>query len=329
MRETTTIEIAPNWTSLAGALEAILAHLGTPLPRHAVMGLTGLAWHLCLGTKGGVTALPSGPTDMDKEAVVGRFRRTGWRWERFAATVDPENADATREAAIAWATSRLDRGIPLVGWDLRLHEYGVVGGYDRERRGFLVSDVLAGEAGALAPWERWPSALGQIELYAPTAPVEDDTLETIASALETALACFAGKDGPADGQPRGTGALDAWADAFESDTEVDRAGNAYTLAVLQAARLDGAAFLEDVAAALPELHETLDRAERALRDEGQALAPLITLFPFPAAGHGNITNAGLRRAAATALRRAAALERAAAEELEAALAVLRGELAAG
>ena len=35
--------LAPNWTSAAGALEGVLEFLGAPLPRHAIMGLTGLA----------------------------------------------------------------------------------------------------------------------------------------------------------------------------------------------------------------------------------------------------------------------------------------------
>ena len=86
----------------------------------------------------------------------------------------------------------------------------------------------------------------------------------------------------------------AWADAFDSDTEVDRAGNAYTLAVLQGARMDGAAFLADLAESIPDLGEPLRVAERAIRDEVQALSPLITLFPFPTGGHGNVGNAGLR-----------------------------------
>ena len=65
------IPIAQNWTSAAGALEAILNYLGEPLPRHAVMGLSGHAWHFCLGTRGDVTALPSGVADIDPEWLQG------------------------------------------------------------------------------------------------------------------------------------------------------------------------------------------------------------------------------------------------------------------
>lgn len=316
--------MAANWTSGAGALEGILAFLGGELPRHAVMGLTGHAWHFCLGSREGVVALPSGPTDLDRAAMCERYSRTGWRWERYTAQLpsgDSSARAAVRNAAIAWAIERLDAEKPLIGWDFHLHEHGVVYGYDRSRAGFLVDDPLTPEFGEYAAWEDWPP-LGQVDLMAPLEPVEPDPIETIAGALQTASDCFAGKDGPDDGQPRGTAGILAWADAFESETEVDRAGNAYTLAVLQTARLDGIDFLADVAAALPDLEPALGRAQTALREQTKALAPLITLFPFPTGGHGNVANPGLRRAAAMALRRAAQHEANAAAAMADAVAAL-------
>ncbi len=280
------------------------------------MGLTGHAWHLCLATRPGVAALPSGPVDLDWEAAVRRYARTGVAWERFGAALPPdEDWSEMRQAAIEWAIPHLDGGRPLIGFDFHLHEHAVVYGYDTAREGFLVDDVITPEVGPIALWRDWPSSVGLLELYAPTGPMEMDPIEAIAGGLETALECFAGGDGPADGQPRGTAALDAWAGALEGEEEVDRAGNAYTLQVLQAARLDGADFLAQVAQAIPDLAVALGRAERAVRDEANALAPLLTLFPFPTGGHGNVANAGLRRGAAMALRQAAHHERTAAGAL--------------
>jgi hypothetical protein len=308
--------IAENWTSAAGALEGILGYLGAGLPRHAVMGLTGHAWHLCLGTREGVVALPSGPVDLDWEAMVARYARTGWRWERFAAEA------SQRAAAVAWALAHLSRGRPLIGWDFHLHEFAVVRGFDEARRAWLVDDLLSADYGPSVGLDEWPS-LGRIELFAPVEAVEVDGLAAVEGALETAITCFAGEDGSAVGQPRGTAALEAWAEALEGDTEVDRAGNAYTLAVLQAARADGALFVADIAAAIPELAGPLRAAEMALREETKALAPLLTLFPFPSGGHGNVSSPGLRQAAAVALRRAASHERRVAEAFREALALLR------
>jgi hypothetical protein len=315
--------IAPNWTSAAGALDGILAYLGAGLPRQAVMGLSGHAWHLCLGSREAVVALPSGPADLDWEQAAHHYSLTGYSWERFGSQLIPgEDWTEMREAAADWAMAHLDAGRPLIGWDFHLHEHAVVYGYDRERKGFLVDDVLTGEYGPFVAWADWPSPLGILELMAPIAPVEADPIETICHALEGAIAGFEGKDGPADGQPRGTAALEAWAEAMDAETEVDRAGNAYTLAVLQAGRLDGADFLADLAAAIPDVAQPLLAAERAIRDEAGALSPLLTLFPFPAGGHGSVNNAGLRRGAAMALRRAAEAERRAATAITEALKML-------
>ncbi|MCC6419444.1 MAG: hypothetical protein IT429_14510 [Gemmataceae bacterium] len=287
--------IAPNWTSAAGAIEGVLVHLGVPLPRHAIMGLTGHAFRLCLGTKGGVVALPSGVADYDYAAMADRYARTGVTWERFAAEAPPGGGHRSAEAA-AWVEAHLAAGRPVAGWDFHLHEFAVVHGFDPGRGGFLVDDVLTPEVGAFSPLAGWP-ALGRIELLAPMGESDLDPLETVILALQTALECFEGADGPPD-QPRGTAALDAWATA-----------------------LDGAAFLEDLTAALPDLAGPLGRARDALREETTALSPLLTLFPFPSGGHGNVANAGLRRAAATALRRAARHERAAAAAIQEALAL--------
>ena len=308
------LELAPNWTSAAGALEGILQYLDAPLPRHAIMGLTGHAWHFCLGTREGVTALPSGVSDLDWEAMVTRYALTGYLWLRFAGPATPEG----HEAAIAWATGHLDAGRPLIGWDFHLHEHAIVDGYDRARQGFFVQDILSEEVGPFVPWDAWPG-LGQIELFAPVAPAEPDPAEAVASALETALLCFEGRDGPDDGQPRGTAGIEAWAETLDGEGTVDRAGNAYTLVVLQAARADGAAFLGDLADAIPSLAAPLSAAKTAMDEEVKALAPLITLFPFPTGGHGNVNVPGLRRAAAMALRRAAQHERAAAAAIREAL----------
>jgi len=303
------LTLRPNWTTAAGALEGVLAAQGLDLPRHAVMGLTGHAWHLCVASKEGITALPSGPHDLDWGAMVERYARTGLAWERYGRRARGAELETAREEALAWARARLDAGVLLIGFDLQVHEFAIVRGYDADRGGFLVESAVSDEMGGFAPWSDWPTpALGIIELFAPVGPSDPDPEEAVVDSLHTAVELLSG-DGSESANPRGTAALDAWADALEGSGEVDRAGNAYTLAVLQAARTDGAAFLGDLAEAIPGLAIPLIHAQRAVLDETQALSPLLTLFPFPAGGHGSISNPGLREAAANALRRAAGHER--------------------
>ncbi len=313
------LTLKPNWTTAAGALEGVLAAEGLELPRHAVMGLTGHAWHLCLASEGDVTALPSGPHDLDWGAMVERYARTGLAWERLGRRARGVELAVARDEAIAWARERLDAGVPLIGFDLQIHEFAIVRGYSVERGGFLVESAVSEEMGGFAPWSDWPTpSIGIVELFAPVGPSDPDPEEAVVGALQTAMELMSGGGGES-AHPRGTAALEAWADAFEGTGEIDRAGNAYTLAVLQAARTDGAAFLGDLAEAVPGLTIPLIHAQRAVLDLTQALSPLLTLFPFPAGGHGSVSNPGLREAAANALRRAAAHERRAAASIAEAL----------
>ena len=313
------LTLKPNWTTAVGALEGVLAAEGLELPRHAVMGLTGHAWHLCLASEGDVTALPSGPHDLDWGAMVERYARTGLAWERLGRRARGVELAVARDEAIAWARERLDAGVPLIGFDLQIHEFAIVRGYSVERGGFLVESAVSEEMGGFAPWSDWPTpSIGIVELFAPVGPSDPDPEEAVVGALQTAVELMSGGGGES-AHPRGTAALEAWADAFEGTGEIDRAGNAYTLAVLQAARTDGAAFLGDLAEAVPGLAIPLIHAQRAVLDLTQALSPLLTLFPFPAGGHGSVSNPGLREAAANALRRAAGHERRAAASIAEAL----------
>ena len=308
--------LAPNWTTAAGAVEGILEFLGAPLPRYAIMGLTGHAWHFHLAERAGVAALPSGPFEQDWARAVRRYARTGLRWERFHGDAD------AKTGATDWAVERLEEGVPLVGWDFHLHEFGVVYGYDRGADGFLVDDSLTPQVGAIAHWEAWPSAaIGRIELFAPVEASESDPVEAVIESLADAITDLA-SDERAN---TGTAGLERWAEALESDMEIDRSGNAYTIQVLQAARMDGADYLLSLRELFPQASASLAKAERHVRDQLQTLAPLITLFPFPTGGHGNVNNPGLREAAANALRRAAGHERNAVAAMRAALEALRRE----
>lgn len=319
------LTLKPNWTTASGALEGVLAAEGLELPRHAVMGLTGHAWHLCVPSAGGVTALPSGPHDLNWKTMVERYSCTGLTWERFGRHAQKSEVAEIRDEAIAWACERLDAGQHLIGFDLQVHEFAIVLGYDEERKGFHVASPVSEELGDFAPWSEWPTpSIGIIELFAAQGASDPDPEEAVVGALRTALIMMSGEEAT-NAQPRGTAAFEAWADAFEGTGEVDRVGNAYTLAVLQAARADGAAFLEDLSGALPEVATPLLHAQRAVLDLTQTLSPLLTLFPFPAGGHGTVANPGMREAAANALRRAAGHERRAAEAITEAL----GQLGAG
>jgi hypothetical protein len=248
--------------------------------------------------------------------MAANYGRLGWRWERFGARLESATPrEDIRAASVSWALPHLEGGRPLIGFDFHLHEFAIVLGYDSDAAAWLVDDLLSGQYGLAVPVGEWPGPAGWVELIAPVEPLAMDPVDAVEGALITARELLIG-----DGVNSGTAGLDAWAEALEGDTTVDRAGQAYTIAVLIAARSDGAAFLHDLAHSLPDLGESLTAAAAALDEEVKALAPLASLFPFPAGGHGGVEVPGLRRAAAMPIRRAAAHQRSAVAAIEETLA---------
>jgi len=308
--------LAPNWTTLAGAIEGVLEAMAAPLPRHAVMGLTGCAFTFALARGETGVAGAAGIHAFDTIRLEERLARTGVRFERFLG------GRAERRDAIAWMTARTARGTPVVAWALRLREWGIVQAVDEAAQTFAVDDLLTPEVGPSAAWDDWPWAGERVDLLAPVGHgVEEDALEAVAAALRDAAAFLSGEIRP-EGMPSGADALEEWAAAFEEGRPIDRSGNAYCLAALEAARSDGAAFFEELAQALSNTAEPLRRAAAALRREAAELSQLVTLFPYPAGGAGALTSPGMRRIAAAVLRRAARWEREAAQAAAAAAAGL-------
>lgn len=308
--------LAPNWTTLAGAIETVLEAVGVPLPRHAVMGLTGFAFTFAFveGREG--SPAPASIHAFDGYNLEARLLRTGVRFERFVG--GPE----ARQEALEWVAARAGRGVPVIAWALRLREWGIVVRCDREAASFEVADLLTPEVGPTVGWEEWPFAGERFDLLAPVESTEPEAATVVREALEDAARFLEGTV-PSLDLAAGAVALEAWADALAAGHAIDRSGNAYCLAALHAARSDAARFCEDLAESFAPAAAGLAAAARALRSEASELSRLLTLFPYPGGGPGALASEGMRRSAAAALRRAADLERAAAAHLRDALAHLR------
>lgn len=297
---------APNWVTLAGAVEGVLSAIGYALPRHAVMGLTGCAFAFALVE--GRNGIPDANSihAFDSYALQSRLARTGVQFERFAPS---EVSASSRRAAIEWMQNRIRHGIPVVAWALRLRAWGIVRAVDEQNQRFVVDDLLTPEVGEDVAWVDWPWEGERIELLAPTGVASDaDGRALVGAALDEAVGMLRGTTRPS-GLRSGADALVAWAEAFEEGRVIDRSGNAQCLAAVQAARFDGALFLEDVANSIAEAADQLRLAAGALRTEAESFSRLVSLFPYPSGGSGALASSGIRRIAAATLRRAAELER--------------------
>lgn len=309
------LPLAPNWTTLAGAVETVLEAVGVPLPRHAVMGLSGFAFTFAFveGREG--SPAPASIHAFDGYDLEARLLRTGVRFERFVG--GPE----ARREALEWVAARAERGVPVIAWALRLREWGIVVRCDRETESFAVADLLTPEVGPTVGWEEWPFAGERVDLLAPVECTDPDASTVVREALEDAVRFLEGAV-PSVNLAAGAVALEAWAHALAAGHAIDRRGNAYCLAAVHAARSDAARFCEEIAESFPPAAAGLAAAAHALRSEASELSRLVTLFPYPTGGPGALASEGLRRSAAAALRRAADLERAAAAHLRDALSEL-------
>lgn len=296
---------APNWTSIAGALEGVLAFLHAPLPTHAVMGLTGLAFALRIEERSG-TWFPSPASDpLPTPYVAEAAQRLGLRLRGY-------DGPPSKEAALRWVVEELRQGRPVLAGGVRGPGWGIVRGIEEEGGALLVSDLLEAEVGPRVSREEFPAAA---ELFAPDPWEGTDALAAVRDALSDAARLLRG-EAPFLREPHGAPGLVAWAELLRAGARIDRPGHAFHLARLHAARLAAAEFCADLAAAFAPAQEALHRAAAAFREEAKALSQLLTLFPYPSGGGSAASHPGLRRIAAAVLERAAELEREAAGALD-------------
>lgn len=186
----------------------------------------------------------------------------------------------------------LDRGIPALGWDLFIPEWGVIYGYDDDKRVFRCRDVrMDGDL----PYEKL--GRGEVtELYVLTVtdsqPVDRTTMLRGALRLAISHALTQHAELLECSHRNGLDAYDAWVEAFENRT-ADPFGNSVNVGKVADAREFAARFLWE----LSENGEGFGKADRdrevtaiALQAAEQygavaeRLAELRGMFPFPQGG---------------------------------------------
>ncbi len=260
---------------------------------------------------------------VDKEAVeVGSYSHFDWPFhhteqlQNLGFTVRtigepnhiPPSPERLAEALDLIQTS-LDNGIPALGWDLFIPEWGVIYGYDDENKVLRCRDVR--KDGDL-PYEKL--GRGEVtELYVLTITgsraVEKRTM--LKGALKLAVDHAYRRQRFDDEQAthrNGLAAYDAWIEAFANRT-VDPFGNGVNAAKIWDAREFASRFLLELAqhweGASPQ-----DERLRALAGEAseqyavvaERLGEMRDMFPFP---HGGEPNSDAQAERATALLREA------------------------
>ena len=95
LRRSEGVEPQGNWTSLAGAVGGLLHHLGRPLARHTVMGLTGHAFRLTVDRM----STPPGVYEFNMREQLSMYQHLGLYCRRVVAPVQQPRLDAARQEA--------------------------------------------------------------------------------------------------------------------------------------------------------------------------------------------------------------------------------------
>ncbi|MGF7030284.1 hypothetical protein J2T17_001189 [Paenibacillus mucilaginosus] len=316
------------WTSAAQALWNLTRYTNTPdLTLTEVMGYTSHAFRININPANVDVA---GPTSFPWRRLLSEgMANLGFRTACAESAPLTPPSDDELEKALVLTQRSIDRGIPAMAWDLFIPEFGVLYGYDDEKKAFEARDV---QQDGLLPYASL--GRGRIgELFVLTLedplPLHLDRQAMLRGALEMIVRHARDNE---EGEHactyrNGLAGYDAWIEAFRGGS-VSPMGNAYNAALVADARYHAAEFLQELQAVWAgdrPVEQTVRRlaldAERHYRRVHEALAGLLPLFPFPQGGSPDDPDTAAQ--AAALLGEAKSAEEEGVRTLEAMLAALR------
>lgn len=278
-----------SWNSFVSALgEALRYTEGESYSLIELMGYTGQAFRIQVHP-GDVDV--AGPTAYLWKRVMERGLsgigvRMGYCGPEIPSYEPPsawETTDALRRIH-----QSVDRGVPVIGWDLFIPEFGLIYGYDDEKEEL---DAVDPKARRSLPYDRLGRGkLKELALVTIDGRERVEPKTALRGALQMALEHGEGKEPAMPGYVQGIAAYSAWIQAFQKGG-VDPFGNAYNAAVYADARQYATQFLLMWSATCPERPTApqeqllLARAATCYARVAESLVELQTLFPFPSGGH--------------------------------------------
>lgn len=273
-------------TSFAGALYAVLPFIGQPdYSLTEVMGLTGQAFRLTV-----------------EEERVDASGPMMYYWEpRFKEGLSNLGLDCEFEGdggapptpfmlnkGIALVRRSINRGKPVMAWDLFTPEFGIIYGYDDTRQELQAEDRRAKKVIAYDQLGRGLS--GGLFVLSVTGAMLSVGWKTVRRTLQMAVRHAYGELTFA-GYTCGLSAYACWQDAFRRRS-VDLIGNAYTVDVTADARTHAAQYIQGLERSLSQAGhptEAAIAAQAALHYTAvaAALGELGKQFPFPSGGQPN------------------------------------------
>lgn len=325
-----------SWSTAGSVLHALAKAAGKNEPLTMVMGLTGLAFRIQM--------LPgvhiAGPTAFDfadvfrrglqnlglsvrivdgmKPGIVGNVNLLDETAKGPKAMLKRDIHQALPEA-LDLIHHAVDRGYPVLAWDLCIPEFGMIYGYDDEQKKLYLDEC--GRKDTLSYENLGRGVMEEIFVLAADAAKPVSFKDGLRGALRMIAEHYDGKEPnvPAEAV-KGLKAYDVWLDAFRSKG-VEANGNGYNVAVVGDSRKYAAGFLEEAARIWEETEQTgediglrLNEAAETYHQIAQTFAELHALFPYPEGGRPN--DAEVAAQAIALLEKAKKLETLGAEQLK-------------
>jgi predicted DNA-binding protein YlxM (UPF0122 family) len=298
------------WITCGMALYGLVEYTDRKMSLPMVMGLSSHAFRL--------TIVPdeihiAGPTMFDFGEVLQQgLRNMGFQSrvvnERMAGPERGPNANLVSPSLLSFDARAkrqlpqllpqalelihrsIDRGYPVLSWDLFIPEFGLIYGYDDETKQLQAGDNCGHDQ--TIPYEHLGRGfIEELFVLAIEEAVEIDKSTMLTNAIRTALAHYRGAEQKCDGSVNGMEAYAAWREAYQKGT-IEPNGNAYTTAVAQNARRNASLFWSEIAEtwadpAFDEIRPVILEAADLYGQMADEYATLSRLFPFPAGGEPN------------------------------------------
>ncbi|GMK40871.1 hypothetical protein PCCS19_39270 [Paenibacillus sp. CCS19] len=278
-------ESTPN--TIIQAIHMVVQHTDqASLSLSEVMGYTSHAFRINVRPQSIETDSPY--TIHGGEAMRRGFRLLGYNTQVICPPVKTITSDMLTDI-IHTIRHSLDRGFPVVAWNMFAVEFGVIYGYDDSRKVLFAMD---NSFDGPIPYDQLPNRR-VLALCVMDQPIEigrrERLKETVAAILDHAYS----RDGLAWDQARdGLRGYDAWIDAFNGG-KISNKGNALNLHLLADARRHAVAFLELMSAQWDDgtsfgtnVSRLAKQAAVHYADVLDNLGELTAMYPYPLSKRG-------------------------------------------
>ncbi|MGP4081404.1 hypothetical protein ACTWQL_15980 [Pseudalkalibacillus sp. R45] len=277
------------WTTMAFAIHRATKSK-TKLSLVELMGYTGYAFRLNVNEEKVDVA---GPTAFDWDAYNKKaLGNIGVRFESYGTSDFTPPTPDELTLAISKIQESIDKEQPVIAWDLFLPEFGIIYGYDDDKKELYAMDGT-GKHGPIAYEKLGNGELKELFIMTITNYFEVSKVKRLKGALDIILTHALEEE---EGCPvpmkfqNGLKGYDAWVKAFKKG-EVHPFGNAYNIAVLYDARRFAAKFLKDVRSEWQDENDAVASyagiASDHYEDVAQQLLEFRNIFPFPVGGEPN------------------------------------------